>query len=113
MMRLHGFAAAAGSRATFQRAQIAEADLEHVEIERGIEIVAVGPLAGEVVDPGDDAAVIVDVVVERHGDQRLVGAAADLVAGIEIEQRLIEDRIVEPAWVAAENEQAVVSQSGT
>ena len=95
-------------------AQIAEADFENVEIERRIEIVAVGPFAGEIVDPGDDAAFVIDVVVERHRHLRLVGAGADLVAGIEIEQRLVRgsDR-VEPAWVAAENEQAVVSQSGT
>ena len=74
-------------------AQIAEADFEDVEVERRIEIVAERPLAGEVVDPGDDAAVVIDVVVERHRDQRRVGAAADLVAGIEVEQRLGQDRI--------------------
>ena len=74
-------------------AQVAETDLEDVEIERRIEIVAERPLAGEIVDPGDDAAFVIDVVVERHRHQRLVGAVADLVAGIEVEQRLVEDRI--------------------
>ena len=78
----------------FQRAQIAEADFEDVEIERRIEVVAERPFAGEIVDPGDDAALVIDVVVERHRHQRLVGAAADLVAGVEVEQRLLEDRIV-------------------
>ena len=97
----------------FQRREIAETDLEDVEIERRIEVVAEGPFAVEVVDPGDDAAVVIDIVVDRHRHARLVGAAADLIAGIEIEQRLVEHRIVEPAWVAAENAQAVVSQSGT
>ena len=55
--------------------EVPEADLEDVEIERRVEIVAERALAGEVVDPGGDAALVVDVVVERHGDQRLVGAA--------------------------------------
>src|SRR6185437_11420624 len=58
-----------------------------------IEVVAVGPLAFEVVDPGDDAAVVIDVVVERHGDARLVAAAADLVSAVEVEQRRVEDRV--------------------
>src|ERR1700730_6657676 len=73
-------------------AEIAEADLEDVEIERRLEIVAERPLAGKIVDPGDDAALVIDVVVERHRHQRLVAAGADLVAGEEIEQRLLEDR---------------------
>src|SRR6202012_4179644 len=73
--------------------KIAETDFEHIEIERRVEVVAIGPLAREVVDPGDDAAVVIDVVVERHGDARLVAATADLVAGVEIEQRPVEDRV--------------------
>ena len=54
--------------------KIAETDFENVEIERRIEIVAVRPFAREIVDPGDDAALIIDIVVERHRDLRLVGA---------------------------------------
>ena len=41
----------------------------------------------------DDAALVIDVVVERHRHPRLVGAGAHLVARVEIEQRLVEDRI--------------------
>ena len=73
--------------------EVAKADFENVEIERRIEVVAVGPFAREIVDPGDDAALVIDIVVERHRDARLVGALAHLIAAIEIEQRLIEDRI--------------------
>src|SRR3954452_6136353 len=73
--------------------KIAEADLEDVEIEGRIEVVAERPFAGEVVDPGDDAASVVNIVIERHREARLIGAGFDLIAGIEIDQRLIEDRI--------------------
>ena len=51
------------------------------------------PVAVEIVDPGDDAALVVDVVVQRHGDARLVGALAHLIAAVEIQERLVEDRI--------------------
>src|ERR1700687_4911374 len=74
--------------------QIAEADFEDVEIERRIEIVAERPFAGGVVDPGGDAAFVIDVVVERHGDPRLVVAAGALVAGRGTTQRLFEDRVI-------------------
>src|SRR5258708_33898911 len=60
--------------------EVAEADFEDIEIERGIEVVAVGTVAGEIVDPGDDAAFILDIVVQRHRHARLVGAAADLIS---------------------------------
>ena len=49
----------------FPARKIAEAHFEDVEIERRIEIVAVGAIAVDVVDPGDDAAVIIDVIVDR------------------------------------------------
>src|SRR6202022_3909237 len=55
-------------------AKIAETDFEDVEIERRIEIVAERTFAGWIVDPGDDAAFVIDVVVERHRHKRLVGA---------------------------------------
>src|SRR6266704_599951 len=74
-------------------AQVSEADLEDIEIERRIEIVAEGTFAGKIVDPGDDAALVIDVVVDRYRHPLFVGAAADLVAGVEIDQRLVEDRI--------------------
>src|SRR5437762_316103 len=70
----------------FPPAQVAEADFEDVEVERRMEIVAERPFAGEVVDPGDDAAFVVDVFVARHRHPRRVVAAADLHAGVESEQ---------------------------
>ncbi len=73
--------------------QVAKAHLENVEIERRIEIVAVWALAVEIVDPGRNPALIVDIVVERHGHARRVDAGADLVAGVEVQQRLIDDGI--------------------
>src|SRR5258706_7215754 len=45
--------------------ELAKADFENVEIEGRIEVVAVGPVAREIVDPGDDAALVVDMVVQR------------------------------------------------
>ena len=74
--------------------EVAETDFEDVEVERRVEVVAERPLALEAVDPGDDAALVIDVVVERHRHPGLVGAEADLVAAVEIEQRLVEHRIV-------------------
>src|SRR3954452_23882353 len=71
--------------------KIAEADLEDVEIEGRIEVVAERPFAGKIVDPGGDAAGVVDIVIERHGHAGLVGAGFDLIAGVEVDQRLIED----------------------
>src|SRR3954471_779643 len=54
-------------------AQLAETELEDVEIERRIEVVAERPLAGETVEPGDDAAVVIHVVVEWHAYQPRAG----------------------------------------
>ena len=65
--------------------EVAEADFEDVEIEGRIEVVAERTFAGKTVDPGGDAAFVVDVVVERHRHLGLVGAAADLIAGVEIQ----------------------------
>src|SRR5262249_41376278 len=70
--------------------QVAEADLENVEVEGWIEIVAIGPFAPEIVDPGRNAALEIDVVVERYRHLALVVAAMHLVGGIEVEQRLVE-----------------------
>src|SRR5579872_4453193 len=69
--------------------EVAKACLENVEIERRVEVVAIGPLAIDVVDPGDDAALIIDAVVDRHGDAwlcdaRRVAAVPHLIAGVEI-----------------------------
>src|SRR4030088_180426 len=50
---------------------------------------SVGAVAGEIVDPGDDAALELDVVVERHRHARFVGAFAHLIAPVEIQQRLV------------------------
>ena len=50
----------------FPALAIAEAELQHVEVQRGVEVVAVGPVAVDVLDPGHDAAVELDVVVDRH-----------------------------------------------
>src|SRR4029077_15505205 len=45
--------------------QVAEGHFENVEIERRVEVVAIGPLALEIVDPGRNAALEIDIVVER------------------------------------------------
>src|SRR5581483_9904821 len=50
--------------------QVAKACLENVEIERRVQVVAVGPRTIDVVDPGDDTALIIDIVVDGHGDSR-------------------------------------------
>src|SRR5260221_5933375 len=73
---------------------IAKTDFKNIEIEGGIEIIAERTFAGEIIDPGDDAAFVIDIVVQRHRDLGLVGAAADLVAGVQIQQRLLQDRAI-------------------
>src|SRR4051812_14574795 len=83
----------AGRLAYLPPRKIAEADLEDVEIERRIEVVAERPFAGKVVDPSGDAPGVVDSVIERPGHAGLVGAGFDLIAGVEIDQRLVEDRL--------------------
>ena len=92
---------------------IAKAQLQHVEVQRRIKVVAVGPVAGLVLDPCHDATIEFDVVVDRNCQHFNVVALADLVAGVEVDQGLFEDFSCDPNCVAAENEQAVVSQSGT
>src|SRR6202007_1246269 len=64
---------------------IAERDLENVEIERGIEVVAKGTLASEIVDPGRDPTLEIDGMVQRHSDAPLIVAGAQLIADIEVE----------------------------
>src|SRR5690349_17857845 len=73
--------------------EMPEAHLQHIQIEGRVEVVAIGTLTRETVDPGDDPAIVIEMVVQRHGYARLVLPGADLVAAVEINQRLIQHRL--------------------
>ena len=78
----------------FPALAVAKAELQHVEVQCRVEVVAVGPVAVDVLDPGHDAAVEVDVVVDRHRQHFAIVALADLVAGVEVDHGLVEDRVL-------------------
>ena len=59
----------------FPALAVAKAELQHVEVQCRVEVVAVGPVAVDVLDPGDDAAVELDVVVDRHRQHFAIAAA--------------------------------------